>query len=62
MFAENATSERNTTEPWDLILNICDEIKDNINSAKDYVRSITERMGHKSPHVAIQAVTVSFLY
>lgn len=58
-FPEKATSENNTIEQWDVIIDICDRAGANSKNAKDCLRSIMKRMGHHDPHVSIQAVTVS---
>lgn len=61
-FSEKATSEKNTTEQWDVIMNICDNIGNSGKNAKDCIRSIMKRLNNPDPHVVIQAITVSFVY
>lgn len=56
---EKATSEKNTTEQWDVIMNICDNIGNSGKHAKDCIRSIIKRLNNPDPHVVIQAITVS---
>lgn len=60
-FAENATSEKNETEKWDLILDICDKAGKSPDEAKNYLKAVLRRLNHPDPHVAIQAATVSRL-
>lgn len=56
---EKATSAQNTSEQWDVIIDICDRAGVNSKNAKDCIRSIMKRMSNNDPHVAIQAIVVS---
>lgn len=58
---EKATDEKNTSEKWDIIMEICDKARLGSKHAKDCLRAIVPRLGHTDPHVAVQAITVRII-
>lgn len=59
MFIEKATSEKNVTEKWGMIMDVCDKIGTSSSNAKESLRIIIKRLNHPDPHVVVQAITVS---
>lgn len=52
----------NTSEDWETIMQICDNVKEKPNGAKDCLRSIIKRLNSNIPHHAMHALTVIFFY
>lgn len=59
---EKATSEKNISEKWGMIMDICDKIGTTSVEAKESLRIIMKRLNHPDPHVVVQAITVSWLF
>ncbi|KXJ04211.1 Signal transducing adapter molecule 1 [Exaiptasia diaphana] len=55
---EKATSELNTSENWQVIMDICDRIPRETNGSKDALRAIMRRVGNRNPHIGMQALTL----
>ena len=55
---DKACNEHVVTEDWSLILSICDKARVSPKNAKDCLASITKKIQHKIPRVALQG----FLY
>lgn len=59
---EKATDEKNMSENWETILDVCDKVKAITTGPKDCLRAIIKRLYHQNPHVAKQAVKVKFVF
>ncbi len=57
---EKATDEKNMSENWETILDVCDKVKAITTGPKDCLRAIIKRLYHQNPHVAKQSVKVMF--
>lgn len=55
---ENATSEKNTSEEWGKIMDICDKAGKSSDQAKQYLRALYKRLYNADPHVGLKAVKV----
>ena len=59
---EKVTDAKNTAEDWGHIMDLCDQVQQHKNGAKECLKSIVKRLNHQDPHVVLQAVTVSGLH
>ncbi|CAH8867055.1 unnamed protein product [Trichobilharzia szidati] len=53
---EKCTSEKNTQDNWDLILEVCENYAS--KDPKTCVKTICKRMFHKNPNVSLRAITL----
>ncbi|KAK7071046.1 Signal transducing adapter molecule 2 [Halocaridina rubra] len=57
-YVERATSERNTSEDWGQIMDICDRVKDSNFGPRDCLKSIAKRLQSENPRIVLQAITL----
>jgi hypothetical protein len=62
LLIEKATDEKNMSENWETILDVCDKVKAITTGPKDCLRAIIKRLYHQNPHVAKQAVKVKLFF
>ncbi|GFQ76120.1 signal transducing adapter molecule 1 [Trichonephila clavata] len=55
---EKATSEMNTSEDWQRILEVCDQIDITPNGPKEALRSISKRLNSNVPLVVMHTLTL----
>ncbi|XP_012278694.1 signal transducing adapter molecule 1 [Orussus abietinus] len=55
---EKATDEKNTSEEWGKIMDICDKVGNSSQNAKDCLRSIVKRLNAQDPYIVMQAITL----
>lgn len=55
---DRATSDKNTSDDWSVILDVCDRVKEYSEGPKDCIKSLTKKLSNDNPRVALQAVTL----
>ena len=59
--SEKATSDKNTSEDWSVILDVCDRVKEYADGNKDCIKALTRKLNCDNPRVVLQAITVCSL-
>lgn len=55
---EKATNEKNVSEEWSVIMEVCDKIQEAPQHSKDYLKAIFKRLNHQDPHIVMQALSL----
>ena len=58
-YLDRVTSDKNTSEDWSVILDVCDRVKETPEGSKECLRAIKSKLNNENPRVSLQAITVS---
>uniref|UniRef100_A0A2P2HY17 Signal transducing adapter molecule 1-like n=1 Tax=Hirondellea gigas TaxID=1518452 RepID=A0A2P2HY17_9CRUS len=55
---DRATSDKNTSDDWAVILDVCDRVKEYNDGPKHCIRGISKKMLNDNPRISMQAITL----